>query len=85
MAKLLGNLSTALLLSVALLLVVLFGMLSYLEPALLFVIAITVLGEPLEWTSLASYACIWAAIAVMLQHGWQRIAASPKNDTGFSL
>ena len=59
----------------ALLPVVLFGMLSYLEPALLFVVAIAVLGEPLDWASLVSYACIWAAIAVMLQHGWQRMQA----------
>ena len=51
--------------------VVLFGMLSYLEPALLFIISITFLGEPLEWTTFVSYAFIWAAIAVMLYHGWQ--------------
>ena len=51
--------------------VVLFGMLSYLEPALLFIISITFLGEPLEWATFISYAFIWAAIAVMLYHGWQ--------------
>ena len=51
--------------------VVLFGMLSYLEPALLFIISIAFLGEPLEWTTFVSYAFIWAAIAVMLYHGWQ--------------
>ena len=53
--------------------VVLFGRLSYLEPALLFVIAITLLGEALNWTALASYACIWAAIVVMMHHSWQRM------------
>lgn len=55
--------------------VVLFGMLSYLEPALLFVISITVLGEPLNWATLASYALIWAGIAVMLHHSASRMRA----------
>lgn len=51
--------------------VVLFGMLSYLEPALLFVISVVVLGEPLNWATLLSYSFIWAGIAVMMYHSWQ--------------
>lgn len=55
--------------------VLLFGMLSYLEPALLFMIAVTVLGEPLNWSTLTSYAFIWAAIMVMLWHSGQTLRA----------
>ena len=62
--------------------VVLFGMLSYLEPALLFIISITFLGEPLEWTTFVSYAFIWAAIAVMLYHGWQTMQSRQGTQTG---
>lgn len=62
--------------------VVLFGMLSYLEPALLFIISITFLGEPLEWTTFISYAFIWAAIAVMLYHGWQTMQSRQGAQTG---
>lgn len=51
--------------------VVLFGMLSYLEPALLFMISVMVLGEPLNWATLLSYTFIWAGIAVMMYHSWQ--------------
>lgn len=54
--------------------VVLFGILSYLEPALLFLISILFLGEPLEWASLVSYAFIWAAIVVMMRHSWQAVS-----------
>ena len=62
--------------------VVLFGMLSYLEPALLFIISITFLGEPLEWTTFVSYAFIWAAIAVMLYHGWQTMQSRQGTQAG---
>lgn len=53
--------------------VVVFGMLSYLEPALLFVLAITVLGEPMVWDSLISYGLVWAGIAVMLYHSYRQM------------
>ena len=52
----------------ALLPVIIFGILSYLEPALLFVIATVFLGEPLQLASLASYGLIWAGIAVMMRY-----------------
>lgn len=43
-----------------------FGMLSYLEPILLFVISITYLGEPLEWGALISYGLIWLGLSIMI-------------------
>lgn len=48
--------------------VVLFGILSYVEPALLFVIAVAFLGEPLTAGSLLSYGLIWAGIALVIRH-----------------
>lgn len=63
-AAFLANLS-----SVRLLPVSLFGMLSYLEPLLLFVLAITVLGEPLTAKMLFSYGFIWAGIACLIIQG----------------
>jgi chloramphenicol-sensitive protein RarD len=46
-----------------------FGMLSYLEPALLFMLAITVLGNPFEQEMLLSYGLIWSGIACLIWHG----------------
>ncbi|WP_230657954.1 EamA family transporter RarD [Psychrobacter sp. I-STPA10] len=46
-----------------------FGMLSYLEPALLFMLAITVLGNPFEQGMLLSYGLIWSGIACLIWHG----------------
>ena len=46
-----------------------FGMLSYLEPALLFLIAVTVLGNPFEQGMLFSYGLIWAGIGCLICHG----------------
>ena len=51
--------------------VVLFGMLSYLEPALLFLLSVFVLGEHLGWVAMVSHSLIWASIIVMLYHGIQ--------------
>lgn len=53
--------------------VVLFGMLSYLEPALLFVVSVVFLGEPLHLGTLLSYSFIWAGIAVMIWHSRQTL------------
>lgn len=55
--------------SVRLLPVSLFGMLSYLEPLLLFVLAITVLGEPIHAKMLISYGLIGAGIVCLIVHG----------------
>lgn len=43
-----------------------FGMLSYLEPILLFVIAVLWLDEPLENSALAGYGLIWLGLSVMI-------------------
>lgn len=61
----------------ALLPVVLFGMLSYLEPALLFVLSITILGEPFAWSQLVSYGLVAASSLVMLYHGIQTMRREP--------
>lgn len=42
----------------------LWGLLGYVEPALLFVLAITLLGEPVAADSLLTYGPIWAAIVL---------------------
>lgn len=50
----------------------LFGLLGYLEPALLFVLAITVLGGVFEWQMLTSFGLIWVGIACLLIQGVAR-------------
>lgn len=51
----------------------LFSMLSYLEPALLFVLAVTVLGTPLSDQSLLTYGLIWASLMVSLFDSWLKM------------
>ncbi|WP_288995609.1 hypothetical protein [uncultured Psychrobacter sp.] len=46
-----------------------YGMMSYLEPALLFILAITVLGNPFESAMIYSYGLIWLGIMCLLFHG----------------
>lgn len=46
-----------------------YGMMSYLEPALLFILAITVLGNPFESAMIYSYGLIWLGIACLITHG----------------
>lgn len=57
--------------------VVLFGMLSYLEPALLFAASVLLLGEQVSAASLACYALIWLGLLLMLPDGlrpaWRRV------------
>ncbi|STZ75350.1 EamA family transporter RarD [Bergeriella denitrificans] len=53
----------------ALLPVTLFGMLSYLEPVLLFAVSLLWLGEQPEAGALWSYGLIWAGLCVMLADG----------------
>lgn len=55
--------------SVRLLPVSLFGMLSYLEPLLLFVLAVTFLQEPLTAQMFVSYGLIWLGIVCLIIHG----------------
>lgn len=47
----------------------LFGLLGYLEPALLFLLAVTVLGGTFEWQMLTSFGLIWMAILCLLVQG----------------
>lgn len=56
-----------------------FGMLSYLEPALLFMLAITVLGNPFEQGMLLSYGLIWSGIACLIWHGVQSFRNNQKS------
>lgn len=55
--------------AVRLLPVSIFGMLSYLEPLLLFVLAISVLGEPLDLNSVLSYGLIAMGIGCLVVNG----------------
>lgn len=55
--------------AVRLLPVTLFGMLSYLEPLLLFVLAVTVLEERLTIQMMLSYGLIWLGVMCLIGHG----------------
>ena len=50
-----------------------FGMLSYLEPALLFILAVTLLGNPFEEEMLWSYGLIWAGIGCLIWQGFSSL------------
>ena len=47
-----------------------FGMLSYLEPALMFILSLVVLHEVVSIEALWSFALIWAGIGVMIADAW---------------
>lgn len=53
--------------------VILFSILSYLEPALLFMISILFLGEALNLSSLLSYGLIWAGIILVIRDNLARL------------
>ena len=57
-----------------------YGMMSYLEPALLFILAITVLGNPFESAMIYSYGLIWLGIVCLLLHGICQLRGT-KNET----
>lgn len=57
-----------------------YGMMSYLEPALLFILAITVLGNPFESAMIYNYGLIWLGIVCLLLHGICQLR-STKNET----
>ncbi|PKH80857.1 EamA family transporter RarD [Psychrobacter sp. 4Bb] len=50
-----------------------YGMMSYLEPALLFILAVTVLGNPFESAMIYSYGLIWLGIACLIAHGVKQL------------
>lgn len=56
----------------------LYGMLSYLEPALLFILAITVLGNPFESAMIYSYGLIWLGIGCLMVHGIRQFRRARK-------
>lgn len=53
--------------------VAVFGMLSYLEPVLLFAISLIWLGEPLEVGALLGYGLIWSGLCLMLANGFLEV------------
>lgn len=52
-----------------------YGMMSYIEPALLFILAVTVLGNPFESAMIYSYGLIWLGIACLIAHGIKQLCA----------
>lgn len=50
-----------------------YGMMSYIEPALLFILAVTVLGNPFESAMIYSYGLIWLGIACLIAHGIKQL------------
>ena len=55
-----------------------YGMMSYLEPALLFILAVTVLGNPFESAMIYSYGLIWLGIACLIMHGIRQLRSAHK-------
>lgn len=56
-----------------------FGMMSYIEPALLFLLAVTILGNPFEMEMLLSYGLIWLGIMFLIAHGVKQLRKAPSN------
>ncbi|MGM8897199.1 MULTISPECIES: EamA family transporter RarD [unclassified Psychrobacter] len=61
-----------------------YGMMSYLEPALLFILAITILGNPFESGMLFSYGLIWTGIAFLIAHGVKQLRATKRKQVAAS-
>ncbi|WP_201552813.1 MULTISPECIES: EamA family transporter RarD [Psychrobacter] len=55
-----------------------YGMMSYLEPALLFILAVTVLGNPFESAMIYSYGLIWLGIICLIMHGIRQLRSAHK-------
>ncbi len=55
-----------------------YGMMSYVEPALLFILAITVLGNPFESAMIYSYGLIWLSIVFLIIHGVRQLRRANK-------
>lgn len=54
-----------------------FGMMSYIEPAILFLLAVTILGNPFESEMLFSYGLIWLGIMFLMAHGVRQLRKAP--------
>lgn len=61
-----------------------YGMMSYLEPALLFILAVTVLGNPFESAMIYSYGLIWLGIVCLIAHGVRQLRQASRK-TALSL
>ncbi len=61
-----------------------YGMMSYLEPALLFILAVTVLGNPFESAMIYSYGLIWLGITCLIAHGVRQLRQASRK-TALSL
>jgi chloramphenicol-sensitive protein RarD len=57
--------------------VALFGILGYVEPVLLVFVSITLLGESLNASQLATYVPIWIAVALTALHGARLVRFAP--------
>jgi chloramphenicol-sensitive protein RarD len=57
--------------------VALFGVLGYVEPVLLVLVSITLLGETLSASQLATYIPIWIAVALTGLHGVRLVRLAP--------
>jgi chloramphenicol-sensitive protein RarD len=57
--------------------VALFGILGYVEPVLLVLISVTLLGETLSAAQLATYVPIWIAVALTAMHSVRLIRFAP--------
>ena len=55
-----------------------YGMMSYIEPALLFILAITILDNPFESAMIYSYGLIWLGIACLIVHGIRQLRRAHK-------
>ena len=55
-----------------------YGMMSYIGPALLFILAITILGNPFESAMIYSYGLIWLGIACLIVHGIRQLHRAHK-------
>ena len=56
-----------------------YGMMSYIEPALLFILAVTILGNPFESAMIYSYGLIWLGIAFLIIHGIKQLRKANKD------
>ena len=54
----------------------LFGMLSYVEPALLFLLAVLVLKTPVQPSAYITYGLIWAGLLLLVANGWRGMQKS---------
>ncbi|MDF2911918.1 MAG: permease [Pantoea agglomerans] len=54
----------------------LFGMLSYVEPLLLFLVSLFLPGEKLSLSSLLTYVPIWLAVLALMADGYKKVKST---------